>query len=59
VDPGLNYYKVTRAAVHLLNVPGCLFVATNTDSRGHFIPGQEWPGAGATVAAVQGAGHDR
>ncbi|GBF99032.1 phosphoglycolate phosphatase [Raphidocelis subcapitata] len=52
-DPGLSYFKVTYASLCLRHNPGCLFIATNTDSRGHFIEKQEWPGAGATVAAVQ------
>ena len=53
VDPGLSYYKIAYASVALLADPDCLFVATNTDSRGHFHHAQEWPGAGATVGAVR------
>ncbi|KAI8472644.1 MAG: HAD-like domain-containing protein [Monoraphidium minutum] len=53
VDPGLSYYKVAYASLCLQNNPGCLFIATNTDACGHFIATQEWPGAGATVAAVK------
>ena len=41
VDPGLSYFKVAYASLCLRNNPGCLFVATNTDSRGHFIATQE------------------
>jgi phosphoglycolate phosphatase len=52
VDPLLSYWKIHYAAQCLLQNPHCLFVACNEDSRGHFTPGQEWPGAGASVAAV-------
>lgn len=54
VDPGLNYYKINYAGLCLLQNPGCLFIATNADARGHFTPNQEWAGAGATVGAIQG-----
>lgn len=53
VDPGLTYYKVQYASLCLLNNPGCLFIATNADARGHFTPNQEWAGAGATVGAIK------
>jgi phosphoglycolate phosphatase len=52
VDPLLNYFKIHYAALCLLQNPGCLFLACNEDSRGHFSPNQEWPGAGASVASV-------
>lgn len=52
VDPSLNYWKIHYAAQCLLQNPDCLFVACNEDSRGHFTRNQEWPGAGASVAAV-------
>lgn len=52
VDPALSYWKIHYAAQCLLQNPSCLFVACNEDSRGHFTPTQEWPGAGASVAAV-------
>lgn len=52
VDHSLSYFKVHYASLCLMNNPGCLFVATNTDSRGHFSSSQEWPGAGATVGAI-------
>lgn len=52
VDPGLCYYKIHYAAQCLLQRPQCLFVACNEDGRGHFTKNQEWPGAGASVAAV-------
>ncbi|KAF6254539.1 phosphoglycolate phosphatase [Scenedesmus sp. NREL 46B-D3] len=54
VDPNLSYYKVQYASMCLLLNPGCLFIATNTDSRGHFTPNLEWAGAGATVGAIKG-----
>ena len=41
VDPGLSYYKVAYAALCLQHNPGCLFIATNLDARGHFIAKQE------------------
>lgn len=53
VDPGLCYYKIQYASLCLLNNPGCLFIATNADARGHFTPNQEWAGAGATVGAIK------
>jgi len=54
VDPRLNYFKIHYAALCLLREPQglCAFVACNEDGRGHFSPSQEWPGAGASVAAV-------
>uniref|UniRef100_A0A383VYD3 Phosphoglycolate phosphatase n=2 Tax=Tetradesmus obliquus TaxID=3088 RepID=A0A383VYD3_TETOB len=54
VDPNLSYYKVQYASMCLLLNPGCLFIATNTDARGHFTPNLEWAGAGATVGAIKG-----
>jgi phosphoglycolate phosphatase len=54
VDPNLSYFKVQYACMCLLLNPGCLFVATNTDARGHFTPNLEWAGAGATVGAIKG-----
>lgn len=46
--------QVQYASLCLLNNPGCLFIATNADARGHFTPNQEWAGAGATVGAIKG-----
>jgi hypothetical protein len=46
--------QIQYASLCLLNNPGCLFIATNADARGHFTPNQEWAGAGATVGAIQG-----
>lgn len=57
VDPNLSYYKIQYASMCLLHNPGCLFIATNADSRGHFTPNQEWAGAGATVGAIRGVGY--
>jgi hypothetical protein len=54
VDPNLSYFKVQYASMCLLLNPGCLFIATNTDARGHFTPNLEWAGAGATVGAIKG-----
>lgn len=54
VDPGLSYYKIQYASMCLLQNPGCLFIATNADARGHFTPNQEWAGAGASVGAIKG-----
>lgn len=42
------------ASLCLLQNPGCLFIATNADARGHFSPNQMSPGAGATVGAIKG-----
>lgn len=55
LDRGINYYKVQYGLTCLLENEGCLFVATNTDSRGNFSMDQEWAGAGATVGALIGA----
>lgn len=55
LDRKLSYYKLTQALLCARLNPGCLFVATNDNGRGLFIGGQEWPGAGACVAAVTGA----
>jgi hypothetical protein len=57
VDPNLSYFKVQYASMCLLLNPGCLFIATNTDARGHFTPNLEWAGAGATVGAIKGELH--
>lgn len=46
--------QIQYASLCLLNNPGCLFIATNADARGHFTPNQEWAGAGATVGAIKG-----
>lgn len=55
VDYHLSYYKVHYASLCLLQNPNCLFIATNTDSRGNFSQNQEWPGAGSAVGAIKGA----
>jgi phosphoglycolate phosphatase len=55
VDRHINYYKLTYASLCLTLNPGCVFVATNEDSRGHFTQDQEWPGAGCAVGALRGA----
>jgi hypothetical protein len=47
--------QIQYASLCILNNPGCLFIATNADARGHFTPHQEWAGAGATVGAIKGA----
>jgi ribonucleotide monophosphatase NagD (HAD superfamily) len=55
--PGLtcSCLQIQYASLCLLNNPGCLFIATNADARGHFTANQEWAGAGATVGAIKGA----
>eukprot|EP00195_Chlamydomonas_chlamydogama_P005338 CAMPEP_0202890220 /NCGR_PEP_ID=MMETSP1392-20130828/715_1 /ASSEMBLY_ACC=CAM_ASM_000868 /TAXON_ID=225041 /ORGANISM="Chlamydomonas chlamydogama, Strain SAG 11-48b" /LENGTH=310 /DNA_ID=CAMNT_0049573757 /DNA_START=74 /DNA_END=1006 /DNA_ORIENTATION=+ len=55
LDRGINYYKVQYALTCLLENPGCMFIATNTDSRGNFSQAQEWAGAGTMVGALIGA----
>lgn len=55
LDRNINYYKIQYALTCLLENPGCLFIATNTDSRGNFSTKQEWAGAGAMVGALIGA----
>lgn len=47
------YYKLAIEMLCLRHSPDCLFVATNTNGRGLFTAGQEWPDAAAMVAAVQ------
>lgn len=59
LTPTCQYYKVQYASMCLLLNPGCLFIATNTDARGHFTPNLEWAGAGATVGAIKGELHSK
>lgn len=53
VDHNISYYKISYASLCILQNPNCLFIATNTDARGHFLPNQELPGAGSCVAAIK------
>eukprot|EP00798_Chlamydomonas_sp_ICE-L_P028985 gene28985-32174_t len=53
LDRNISYFKIQYALTCLLENPGCLFIATNTDSRGNFSTKQEWAGAGAMVPARQ------
>jgi hypothetical protein len=53
----VNCSQIQYASLCLLNNPGCLFIATNADARGHFTANQEWAGAGATVGAIKGDPH--
>ncbi|KAI4311854.1 hypothetical protein MLD38_036717 [Melastoma candidum] len=52
LDPQINYYKLQYGSLCIRENPGCLFVATNRDAAGHLTRSQEWPGAGAMVAAM-------
>lgn len=52
LDQYFNYYKMQYARTCISENPGCLFIATNRDPTGHMTSAQEWPGAGAMVAAV-------
>lgn len=53
-DTRFAYGKLCRAALHLLEVPGCLFVATNRDAA-IVSGGRLMPGGGPMVAAVEAA----
>lgn len=55
LDQYINFYKLQYATLCIRENPGCLFIATNRDSVGHFTDLQEWPGAGCMVAAVCGS----
>ncbi|KXZ46484.1 hypothetical protein GPECTOR_43g920 [Gonium pectorale] len=55
LDRYINYYKLQYATTCLAN-SSCMFVACNTDARGHFSNSdQEWAGAGTMVAALIGS----
>ena len=53
-DTRFAYGKLCRAALHLQQVPGCLFVATNRDAA-ILSGGRHMPGGGTMVAAVEAA----
>ncbi|GIL45828.1 hypothetical protein Vafri_2967 [Volvox africanus] len=55
LDRYINYYKLQYATTCLVNNSSCMFIACNTDSRGHFSSSQEWAGAGTMVAAIIGS----
>ncbi|PIO24272.1 Glycerol-3-phosphate phosphatase [Aquarana catesbeiana] len=55
-DEHFSYMKVTRA-LHYLQDPDCLFIATNTDTRLPLEGGQTIPGTGCLVRAVETAAH--
>ncbi|EFJ52521.1 hypothetical protein VOLCADRAFT_72753 [Volvox carteri f. nagariensis] len=55
LDRYINYYKLQYATTCLINDNSCMFIACNTDSRGHFSSSQEWAGAGTMVAAIIGS----
>ncbi|XP_020684685.1 phosphoglycolate phosphatase 2-like [Dendrobium catenatum] len=56
LDKNINYYKLLYATLCIRQIivsePGCLFIATNRDTVGHFTGVQEWLGAGCMVAAI-------
>ncbi|GFR42429.1 hypothetical protein Agub_g3334 [Astrephomene gubernaculifera] len=54
LDRFINYYKLQYATQCLLSNDSCMFVACNTDARGHFSSTQEFAGAGTMVAAIIG-----
>lgn len=53
LDRDVSYYKMAIAQLCLRQNPGCLYIATNGNGRRLFIEGQEWPGAGAMMAALE------
>ncbi|KAG2501207.1 hypothetical protein HYH03_001020 [Edaphochlamys debaryana] len=55
LDRNINYFKLQYATQALINNDSCMFVACNTDARGHFSQAQEWAGAGTMVAAIIGS----
>ncbi|GLC59733.1 hypothetical protein PLESTB_001527700 [Pleodorina starrii] len=55
LDRNINYFKLQYATTCLINGSSCMFIACNTDSRGHFSSSQEWAGAGTMVAAIIGS----
>eukprot|EP00252_Welwitschia_mirabilis_P024316 TRINITY_DN7173_c0_g1_i1.p1 TRINITY_DN7173_c0_g1~~TRINITY_DN7173_c0_g1_i1.p1 ORF type:complete len:299 (-),score=45.48 TRINITY_DN7173_c0_g1_i1:87-983(-) len=54
-DPYINYYKIQYATLCINENAGCLFIATNCDSVGHFTDAQEWAGGGSMVGAIKGS----
>lgn len=52
-DPSFSYSHLVYASICLRELPGCLFVATNTDSADNIGGGRYMPGTGALVAAVE------
>ncbi|KAG2448804.1 hypothetical protein HYH02_006155 [Chlamydomonas schloesseri] len=55
LDRYISYYKLQYATLCLANNDSCMFLACNTDARGHFSQAQEWAGAGTMVAALIGS----
>ncbi|KAM9304799.1 glycerol-3-phosphate phosphatase [Gastrophryne carolinensis] len=55
-DEHFSYMKLTRA-LHYLQLPDCLFIATNTDTRLPLEGGRAIPGTGCLVRAVETAAH--
>ncbi|XP_073504450.1 glycerol-3-phosphate phosphatase [Phyllobates terribilis] len=55
-DEHFSYMKLTRA-LHYLQDPECLFIATNTDTRLPLEGGRVIPGTGCMVRAVETAAH--
>ncbi|CAJ1387597.1 unnamed protein product [Effrenium voratum] len=53
-DRHISYYKLQYAQLCLNELPGCEFIATNTDRITHLTEAQEWAGGGTMVAAVSG-----
>ncbi|KAL0910580.1 hypothetical protein M5K25_021578 [Dendrobium thyrsiflorum] len=45
-------FEHDKNVCYSLYLPGCLFIATNRDTVGHFTGVQEWPAAGCMVAAI-------
>ncbi len=52
-DPCFTYQRMVYASVCLRELPGCLFVATNTDSADTLGGLRMMPGTGGLVSAVQ------
>lgn len=51
-DRFFNFYKMSYAAMCLMENKDCVFVATNRDARSHLNKSQEWPGGGTMVNGV-------
>lgn len=52
-DPHFSYSRLVYASVCLRELPGCLFVATNTDCADSLGGDRMMPGTGGLVAAVR------
>lgn len=54
LDFHINYYKIQYAQICINQIPGCRFIATNTDAVTHLTEADEWAGNGACVGAIIG-----